>query len=179
MNISQTGGHIDHLLRQTRVHHVQLSSMADVKANMMITLSSLVITFSVRYLSDPYLRWPVIIMLLFCFFTILAAAYAVMPKLDYRYRPNLKNPDCNVLFFGSFMNLTYPEFAGILEEVINDPARTYEAQVREVYELGVFLGYKKYRYIRLAYLLFLTGLFVSGLVLIVVEFFNFSHVLAG
>ena len=50
MNVLQSGNHIDHLLRQTRMHHVQLSSMADVKANMMLTLASLVITFCIRYL---------------------------------------------------------------------------------------------------------------------------------
>jgi hypothetical protein len=32
--------------------------MADVKANMLITLASLVITFSLRYFTDELLRWP-------------------------------------------------------------------------------------------------------------------------
>ena len=96
--------HLDHLLRQTRMHHAQLSAMADVKANIMLTLAAVVTTFSIGYLSDPLLRWPVIVLILFCLCTIFFAAYAVMPKLDFDFRPNLEKLDCNILFFGSFMN---------------------------------------------------------------------------
>jgi len=45
--------------------------------------------------------------------------------------------------------------------VLNDPSLTYEAEVREIYTLGLFLAYKKYRYLRLAYTTFIVGLFAS------------------
>ena len=172
MHISQPGGHLDQLIRQTRNHHTQLSSMADVKANMLLTMSSLVITFSLRYLEDPYLRWPVIVLTVFCLITIFNAAYAVMPKVNFKFRPDLEKLDCNILFFGSFMNLDYDEYAMAMEQVLNDPSKAYEAQVREIYELGVFLGRNKYFYIRRAYVSFLTGLAAGGAVLLIVEVFN-------
>ena len=59
------GTHLDHLLRQTRMHHVQLSAMADVKANIMLTLAAVVTTFSIGYLNDPLLRWPVVVLIFF------------------------------------------------------------------------------------------------------------------
>lgn len=167
------GTHLDHLLRQTRVHHMQLSSMADVKANIMLTLAALVTTFSIGYLSDPVLRWPVVVLILFCVATVFFAAYAVMPKLNFDFQPEVKNPNCNILFFGNFMNLDYETFRGIMVEVMQSPENTYEAQIREVYELGVYLGYQKYRYVRLAYLTFIGGLVSSGLVLIAAEVFRF------
>lgn len=167
------GTHLDHLLRQTRMHHVQLSSMADVKANIMLTLAALVTTFSIGYLSDPILRWPVVVLILFCVVTVFFAAYAVMPKLNFDFQPEAKNPDCNILFFGNFMNLNYDAFRDIMTEVMASPENTYEAQIREVYELGVYLGYQKYRYVRLAYLTFIGGLVSSGLVLIAAEVFRF------
>lgn len=173
MNISNPGGHLDQLIRQTRAHHTQLSSMADVKANMLLTMSSLVITFSLRYLADPYLRWPIVVLTIFCVITIFMAAYAVMPKLNFKFRPDIEKLDCNILFFGSFMNLNYDEFATAMEHVLSDPSKTYEAQVREVYEMGVFLGRKKYLYIRRAYVSFLAGLVSGGLVLIFVELFTY------
>jgi hypothetical protein len=172
MDISQPGGHLDQLIRQTRAHHTQLSSMADVKANMLLTMSSLVITFSLRYLEDPYLRWPVIVLTIFCLITVFNAAYAVMPKVNFEFRPNLKKLDFNILFFGSFMNLSYDEFEGAMEEVLSEPAKVYEAQIREIYELGVFLGRNKYLYIRRAYVSFLSGLAAGVLTLLVVEAFN-------
>jgi hypothetical protein len=67
------------------------------------------------------------------------------------------------------MNLEYDEFAEAMEKILNDPSSTYEAQVREVYELGVFLGRKKYPYIRRAYMFFISGLIVSGLTLVLSE----------
>ena len=166
--------HLDHLMRQTRMHHVQLSSMADVKANIMLTLSAVVTTFSIGYLSDPVLRWPVVVLILFCILTIFFAAYAVMPNLNFDFKPDVKNLDCNILFFGSFMNLTYAEYAEIMDEIVQSPDKVYEAQIREVYELGVYLGYQKYRFVRLAYQSFLTGLVCSGLTLVVIELFNLA-----
>lgn len=169
MNIPNPNSHLDHLMRQTRQHHVQLSSMADVKANMMITLAALVTTFLLNNIQDPFLRWPALTMIFFCLLTILAAAYAAMPKVDFTKRPNLDDPDCNILFFGNFMNLDYSEFRGVMEQMMADPGKVYEAQVREVYELGVFLGYKKYRFVRLAYIFFIVGFIVSALVFVIVE----------
>ena len=167
------GTHLDHMLRQTRMHHVQLSAMADVKANIMLTLAAVVTTFSIGYLDDPTLRWPVVVLILFCVATVFFAAYAVMPKLDFDFQPETKNPDCNILFFGNFMNLDYEAFREIMAEVMQSPENTYEAQIREVYELGAYLGHQKYRYVRLAYLTFICGLVSSGLTLVVVEMVRF------
>ena len=166
------GTHLDHLLRQTRMHHVQLSAMADVKANIMLTLAAVVTTFSIGYLNDPLLRWPVVVLILFCILTIFCAAYAVMPKLNFDFRPNVEKLDCNILFFGSFMNMEYEAYADVMREIMQTPEQVYEAQIREVYELGVYLGYQKYRFVRFAYQSFLLGLVCSGLVLLVVELFN-------
>ncbi|MCA9927576.1 MAG: hypothetical protein KC419_03835 [Anaerolineales bacterium] len=169
MKINEKGSHLDHLLRQTRVHHVQLSSMADVKANMMLTLASLVITFSIRYLTDPILRWPVFALVFFCLITIFAAAYAVMPKGGRQEPLDPKRPNGDILFFGNFVTLTYDEFVSAMEIVMAEPGQVYEAQVREIYELGLFLATKKYRYIRIAYATFILGLIVSGIVFLIVE----------
>ena len=170
MNIAQPGSHLDHLLRQTRWHHAQLSSMADTKANMMLTVASLVITLSVRYLVEPLLRWAALTLIAFCLLTIVMSAYAAMPKLALSLKPapsaNVHSPAFNLLFFGDFVHLSYPEFEAAMEEVMNDSSRTYEAQVREVYYLGVFLARNKYRFVRLAYISFIAGLLAGGVVLL-------------
>lgn len=170
MNINQPAAHLDHLLRQTRSHHAQLSAMADVKANMLLTMSSVVITLATPHLFKPDFKWPVLVLITFCLATVGLAAYAVMPKLPLsrktRPHPDVKSPTFNLLFFGDFTRLDYAEFETAMEEMMNDPSRAYEAQVREVYTLGVFLATRKYRYVRLAYLSFITGLFASFVVLL-------------
>jgi len=49
MKIEHPGQYVDQLLRQTRGHHVELSAMADFKANMMLTVASLVIPLSMGH----------------------------------------------------------------------------------------------------------------------------------
>ena len=50
-----------------------------------------------------------------------------------------------------------------MEDVMNDHGRTYQVQLQEVYNAGAYLAREKYRFIRLAYLSFIAGLFASGL----------------
>jgi hypothetical protein len=168
----EPAGHLDQMFRQTRIHHAQLSQMADVKASMMLTLASLIITFSIGYLNDPVLRWPTVIMICFCVVTILSAAYAVMPKLNLRNRPKMSDPNFNILFFGSFFNMDYEEYGGIMNEVLHDSTLAYEAQLREVYEMGIYLGRMKYRYIRIAYTSFLLGVILSVVMVVVTQLVN-------
>lgn len=170
MNIPEHSHAIDRLLTQTRAHHVQLSVMADVKANIMLTLSSLVVTFLFRFLNDPLLRWPVAVMMLFSGITVMMAAYAVMPKLNIGKQKRHNNSK-NLLFFGNFQQMPYEEYAEKMEKILLDNSSVYEAQVREVYEMGIFLGKNKYRFIRYAYISFILGLICSGLAYLLVVVF--------
>jgi len=161
--------HADHLMRATQFHHVQLSAMADVKANMLLTMSSVVLTLCLPQLLKNTHLWPLYILMCFCLLTICLATYAVMPKLPPANlpAPDVRSPGFNVLFFGDFSRLSQQEFESSMEEIMNDKSRTYAAQVREIYLLGTFLAKKKYRYLRLAYLSFIIGLFgtVGGFVI--------------
>ncbi len=106
MNIVKPGAHLDHMLRTTRLHHVQLSNMADVKANMMLTISSVLLTLSIPYTMKPELKWAALILIAFCLLTIILAAYAVMPKLPFSVksgpRPDISDPFFNILILWRF-----------------------------------------------------------------------------
>ena len=73
----------DAILRTAQQHHVALSSMADTKANIIITVSSIVLTLSLGRIGDAELRPAVqtlaIFTLISLFFAILAAAGAGWP----------------------------------------------------------------------------------------------------
>ena len=173
MEIKAPGNEINYLLQQTRVHHMQLSSMADLKANMLLTMSSIVITLAVpRVVVEGKLQWPLAMLILFSLITIVLAAYAVMPKLPFWSRgkthvPDARSPQFNLLFFGDFSGMDYPHFVAEMESALNEPSRVYELQVREIYILGNFLAHTKYRYLRLAYLTFIGGLLASVIALVV------------
>lgn len=162
-------------MRQTRAHHVQLSAMADAKANMLLTVAAVVSTLAVSYLQRPHFRWAAVVLIGFCTLTVVLAIYAAMPKLNLPIRAGKprdpSDPRFNVLFFGDFLHLSQKEYEQAMEEVLNDPSRAYQAQVREVYVLGQYLAQKKYRYVRLAYYSFLTGILASSAVFVVSSFF--------
>jgi hypothetical protein len=168
MKIQHPGAHLDHMMRQTRGHHEELSSMADLKANMLLTVASVVITLAATRISEPELRWAIVVLLPFCLVTVGLSAYATMPSSHTTgrgaRRPRPGEPGFNILFFGHFAQMSYDDYCAAMEELMNDPSLTYEAQLREVYTLGMFLAHKKYRALRLAYLTFISGLTISGLV---------------
>jgi hypothetical protein len=169
------GSPFDHLMRAVQFHHVQLSSMADMKANMLLTMSSVVLTLCLPQVVRYNHLWPLYILISFCLLTVCLAAYAVMPKLPPANLPppSLQDPSFNILFFGDFTRLTQAQFEAAMEEILNDPSRAYGAQVREIYLLGTFLARKKYRFLRLGYIAFITGLFASFLGFIIqVTFLN-------
>src|SRR3954467_6887441 len=142
MKINQPGNEINYLLQQTRVHHMQLSSMADLKANMLLTMSSIVVTLAApRVVVDGVLQWPLVMLIVFSLITIVLAAYAVMSKLPFlnsgkRSAPDVKSAQFNLLFFGDFSSMDYPHFAAEMEAALNEPSRVYELQVREIFILG-------------------------------------------
>ena len=160
MQIENPTSMLDHLVRQTRVHHVQLSAMADVKANMMLTVASVVLSYSVSYLADPSFQWGALTLILFCMTSIIAAIFATMPRVSIPGKSGAhaerSSPQFNLLFFGSFIHMSYEEFNAEMEKLLNDPGDAADAMVREIYTLGIFLAHKKYRYLRWAYMLFVS-----------------------
>ncbi len=169
MKIRQAGSHLDHMLRQTRMHHIQLSVMADLKANGLMTIAAVMLTFSAPIVTREHFRAAVIILMISCLATIVLAIFTVMPGPPLRLRKgavlDVSQPGFNLLFFGCFVPMSYAQFSEAMEEVMNDTSKTYEVQVREIYTLGKFLAEKKYRFLRYAYLTFATGLFISLAVL--------------
>ena len=161
--IEKHGSYADHLMRATQFHLVQLSSMADMKANMLLTMSSVVISLTLPQLYKNVHLWPFFILIGSCLLTICLATYAVMPKLPPLNAPppDVNSPSFNPLFFGDFTRMSQAQFESTMEEIVNDPGRTYGAQAREIYLLGKYLAHKKYRFLRLGYISFIGGLFAA------------------
>ena len=162
----------DQLIRQTRVYHVQLSMMADSKANMLLTISSILVTLSATHLADARYRWPAIVLIAGCLVSVAFAALTTMPKFfragDAPKSALPQAPGFNPLFFGDFTRLSYGDFLKTMEQTMSSASTAYEAQLREIYLLGSFLAKSKYRWLRLGYISFMAGLAGSALVWIVI-----------
>jgi len=169
MQVQLPGSHFDHMLRQTRQHHIHLSSMADSKANMLLTMSSIVVTLAMPFLLKEELHLVALVLIPFSVLAILLAAYTTFPRLHHvpEEERSFSSKGFNPLFFGHFTTLPYEEYEHLMEELLNDPSKTYEVQVREIYSLGIFLKNRKYRYLRYAYFSFLSGIVLSSIIFVI------------
>jgi len=171
MQIMQHSAHLDQMIRQTRAHHVSLSSMADRKANMMLTIASLMIPLSTGFLYDDRSHLAAVTLIGFCVLTIVMAAFAAMPKIKTGKKPgtnsDIEETSFNLLFFGSFASMSYSEYSDAMETMMNDSNAVYETQVREIYSMGQYLAKKKYRFVQLSYLSFIAGVLTSSSIYIV------------
>jgi len=170
MKIKQPAGHLDQMIRQTRAHHVSLSSLADQKANMILTIASLMIPLSTRFLFEEKTHLAAATLIGFCVITILLAAYAAMPKIISKKitdSVNLQDNSFNLLFFGSFTRMGYSAYRNAMENMMNNHDDVYETQIREIYTMGSYLSQNKYKFVQFSYLSFISGILFSSVIYVV------------
>jgi hypothetical protein len=172
MHIKEPRQQLDHMLRQTRMNLVNFSHMADTKAHILLSLSSVLLSLSLAQLSDPRFTLSIAGLDLFLLFTIFFALLAVIGKVKVlnRKKHSISDADYSPLFFGNYGDIPYNEYAQNFAEIMNDSDMTYEIMVKDIYYAGAYLLKTKYKYIRLAYLYFFTGLIVSTLTYFIQHF---------
>ncbi len=155
----------DDLLGVVGNHHVQLSAMADVKANIIITASSIVLTLALSHMEDAAYRTTVMLLLPFVTLALLFAIIAVLPKhRSITWNEGTVRPArFNLLFFGHFAQLSKERYLREMAHLLKDDRAIYEAQCEDIYGIGHYLDAYKYRYLRWSYLCFLAGFLLAAL----------------
>jgi hypothetical protein len=164
--------HRDQLLMQTRWNLMTASQMSDLKANLMLTLSAVMLQFALAKVADAQQQqvahyWAIVLGALA---TILLSAWSTIPKspLFMKERPDSGSHKVpfNILHFTNFIELSLPEFKRHMNHVMSSPPRTHDAILEELHAHGRFISRRKYLPLRLAYLSFLlTWLMVAILYL--------------
>lgn len=148
----------DAILRTAQQHHVVLSSMADTKANIIITVSSIVLTLALGRIGDPSLRPAVQTLAAFTLISLFFAILAVLPKHRSMKVGEAALPsDFNLLFFGHFADLSRERFLREVAATMKPDGSVYRTMANDLYSIGWYLAHRKYRYLRYSYLFFLAG----------------------
>ena len=159
---------LDYALHAIQQTQIQLSSMADTKASIMITVCSIVLTIGITHFNAPQLRWPLAILIVSVLTSLLFAILTVLPSFAAPRRPDggvdVTAPWFNLFFFGHFSELPRERFEKMLIEVAGDDSLIYAMLARDIYGHGSTLARKKYRMLRYSYLAFLTGLVATAVV---------------
>lgn len=169
---------IQTMLRLTSDNHLELSGMADGKANILISVNAIIIsvilTVLLRRLEvDTHLVIPTITFLGFSLSTIVIAILATRPKITGGLfsQEDILNKKTNLLFFGNFHKASLKEYEWGMREMMKDQDYLYGMLITDIYNLGVVLG-RKYKLIRLAYTVFMIGIIISVLAFALAVWFN-------
>ena len=163
MQIKEPRQQLDHLLRQTRNNLVSFSQMADTKAQVLLSISSVLLSLSLAKVSDKKFTLSITALMIFLLIAIFLALLTVIGKVKIvnHKKHSIHDLDYSPLFFGNYGDVPYDEYAKNFEEVMNDPDKSYEIMVKDIYYAGKYLLQTKYKYIRLAYLYFFAGLILT------------------
>ena len=163
----QTDRGISTVSRITSSNQANLSQMADNKANIIISVNaiilSVVISVLARHLDEhPNLVIPTIILVITCVCATIFAILATRPNVSKGTftREDIHDKKTNLLFFGNFHDMQIDDYDWAMKEMMSDRDYLYRSIIKDIYYLGVVLA-KKYRYLRIAYNIFMFGLIIS------------------
>lgn len=154
----------DNVLRTAQQHHVQMSMMADTKANIIITVSSIVLTMVLGRTRDELHGASAVVLAVFTMLALILAILAVLPKFkSLKVQGQALPDDFNILFFGHFAQISRQRFLDEVALRMKADGSAYELMANDLYSLGYYLANYKYPYLRWAYIFLLSGFVVAGL----------------
>ncbi len=172
---------IETLFRVTMKNHLDLSSIADTKANILLSVNAIIISLALAQLipkldnpSNTHLIIPTTIFLIFSLISMGLSVVATRPNITSGKftKKDVEDKKVNLLFFGNFHKMKLDEFEWAISEVMKDKDYLYGSLTKDLYFLGKVLE-RKYRILRITYSIFLFGIIVSVIA------FGFAFKMAG
>lgn len=146
-------------------NHINLSAIADNKANIMISVNAILISVIISILSyrnlteaNPMILMPSIIFLVCGLTSLIFAVLSARPKvtsLNGKATPS-EEIKKNLVFFGNFVQLSVEQYQEGMDEIFQDDKLLIDNMTRDLYYLGKVLD-KKYRFLSFSYNVFMAG----------------------
>ena len=147
---------VHNLLVVAQTTHVQLSSMADSKASILMGAAYVVFSLTLGEISNNKATAPMLILFGFSFAATVLSVLAIRPKI---MKPGKKSDaKTNFLFFGAFAGIGEEEYIDHVIDTLRTEESVYRAMARDLYQNGRVLQQRKYKYLSHSYAVFLIGL---------------------
>ncbi len=172
---------IETMFRVSLKNHISLSSIADTKANILLSVNAIILSLALSSIlpkldnvQNHHLIYPTLILTLVSSVTMILAILATRPNItEGKFtRKDIEAKKVNLLFFGNFHQVPLDEYRWAMGELMNDKEYLYDSMVKDLYFLGLVL-HKKYKILRFTYLVFSIGLILS--VIAYIAAFNFRQ----
>lgn len=158
---------VDSMFKLTARNQINLSSIADNKSNILISLNGIIISLGLvaiasKFKEEPAIIVPTVVFIIFSMSTIILAILSTRPNISSGKftKDDIKQKKVNMLFFGNFYKMELDDYEWAIREMINDDQYLYSAMTKDQYSLGKVLA-KKYKLLRWAYNIFMIGIVVS------------------
>jgi hypothetical protein len=158
---------IETLFRSAYRVQMDLTGLADNKANMMISINGIIISIIIAAVapkldSNPWLLIPTTLFLCGNLISVVFAILAARPRVSTTdiTLEDLEHSDGNILFFGDFANLSQDQFTLGMMSLLEDKTVVYETMIRNLYGLGSVLR-KKFALLQWAYTAFMITLILG------------------
>jgi hypothetical protein len=158
---------IETMFRVTSGNHINLSSMADNKANILISVTSIIISILIGSLmnkldSNPHLIMPTYFILFVNVITMIFAILATRPQVNKGVFTDeqLMSGRINLLFFGNFHKMEQDQYKEGMVKLMENGDLLYSSLIDDIYFNGKVLG-RKYKLLRISYTIFMFGIVLS------------------
>jgi predicted metal-dependent HD superfamily phosphohydrolase len=166
-DIKNTERGVQTMFKTTSHNHLQLSSMADSKSHILISVSSIILSVTLSFLISrlnyyPQYIIPTGILVAACAGAATFAILSTRPSISKgRFtEEDIRNKKTNLLFFGNFHRMELEDYQWGMNQMIKDKEYLYNTMMMDIYYLGVVLA-KKYKFLRIAYTIFMWGLILA------------------
>lgn len=160
---------VETMFRVTLRNHINLSRIADNKANFLLSISGIIISLLLGELisdNNPVqsMLYPTVYFLVVCIITMVLAILAARPNVTKGEftKEGLLNKKTNILFFGNFHKMPLDDFTWGMNEYMKNDELLYDALIKDLYFLGLVMN-KKYKLLRYAFNFFMFGIISSAI----------------
>ena len=150
-----------YLLRTTQQHHVQLSSFADQKANIIIASNCIIFSITLARIETALGYWGVWSLLATSVLCIITAVMVVAPLSLPKKRPDFDSKNFNPLFFMHFSAYTPEEYDTRMKQIMETKEEVQESMIRDIYQIGKVLSTRKYPFLKISSAIFIGGMLLS------------------
>ena len=183
------GRGIDTMYRTAFRNHINLSRIADDKANMMISINTIILSiliavsgaglsfFEDLFFTSPEFLAPIIILLMSSLTAVIFAVFSARPKVtEYRIKKTslLESKEASLLYFGNFLKIEKSDFIKYLSKMKMDQDSLYDDLARDLYDLGQVL-HRKYLLLTISYNTFIGGLALAVITFLSVYIWNLTN----
>ena len=151
------------LMRMTKDFNMHLTQLSDQKANIIIGASTIIISVGIIQLegNEGFVMVAISVLILGGAIALLFAILSVTPLFNKQTaKMTIDSKGFNPLFFGHYTDVPIDDYIDHMLEVLKDQDKLYRQMIIDLYQMGLVLKTRKFKYLAIAYQVFFVSIFL-------------------